>query len=156
MGAYYNLGIIQNFTAQSNKALSEEKWKQCLNDRINLDLFEIKLTDGYIKGVLKDQIFEENIEDFYNKLKEISLSNEISYYFSECGTNPDSYRWNRIKMYLCHENVEINISIEYISLFVEGKVLAEEFSIEPRLINWLFRHSNIDNCLAGAIISAIN
>lgn len=66
MGAYYQLGIIEKFTAQSKKTLSEEKWKQLL------------------------------------------------------------------------------------------KVLVEEFSIEPKLINWLFRHANLDNCLAGAIISTVN
>ena len=40
-------------------------------------------------------------------------------------------------------------------LFIEGKVLAEEFYTEPHLINWLFRHSNIQNKLAGCVISDI-
>jgi hypothetical protein len=40
-------------------------------------------------------------------------------------------------------------------LFIEGKVGAEEFEIEPLLLNWLFRHSSLENPLAGAVVSII-
>jgi hypothetical protein len=158
MGAYYTLGLIQRFTARSERALSEEKWKQLLNERVNLELFEIEFTPDQVNAVLKEKIFEDNIEDFYCKLKKITHDNGIDYYFTENGTQRDNYDWDRTRVYFCNdENEKIAMHVlEYTSLFTEGKVLAEEFSIEPKLINWLFRHCDFGNCLAGAIISTIN
>lgn len=154
MGTYYTLGIIQNFIAQSEKALPEEKWHELLNERVNLDLFEIKLIDGCITGVLKDKLFEDNIKDFYCKLKKITNDNDIDSYFKEDGVQLTKYQTNRTRIYL-DENQRIALVIEYILLFVEGKVLVEEFSIEPKLMNWLFRHCDFGNCLAGSVISGI-
>lgn len=45
--------------------------------------------------------------------------------------------------------------MDVLFLLIEGKVGADEFSIEPLLINWLFRHSSFDNPLAGAVMSNI-
>ncbi len=157
MGAYYRLGVIQQFTAESKKKLSKEKWEQILNERINIELFEIEFTNEKVSGVLKDKIFEDNIEDFYYKLKKITNNNDIDYYFNENGVQLDNYDLDRVRMYLCDdENEKVVINIEYVLLFTEGKVMAEEFNIEPMLINWLFRHCDFGNCLAGCIISTID
>lgn len=40
-------------------------------------------------------------------------------------------------------------------LFIEGKVMAEEFKIEPKIMNWLFRHANIPNQLTGCVMSGV-
>lgn len=50
---------------------------------------------------------------------------------------------------------EVIVYITMALLFTEGKVLAETFNKEAKLINWLFRHSNIENKLTGAVISDI-
>ena len=49
----------------------------------------------------------------------------------------------------------VNIRCQLIMLMIEGKVFAEEFDTDPMLINYLFRNSNINNPLCGAVISEI-
>jgi hypothetical protein len=156
MGTYYTLGVIQKFTAQSEQALSEEKWKQLVSERIDRELFEIAFSNQQMQGVLRDKLFEDNIKDFYSKLKKITHYTDIDYYFKENGTQIANYDSGRTRIDLYDgEAKKIVITVDYKLLFVEGKVLAEGFSIEPTLINWLFRHSDFGNCLAGSIISDI-
>lgn len=49
----------------------------------------------------------------------------------------------------------ITLSAEFAILFIEGKVAVEEFSIEPNLMNWLFRHVDLSNPLSGCIMTDI-
>jgi len=54
-----------------------------------------------------------------------------------------------------YHNTQITIAAEIAVLFIEGKVLVEEFSYEPKIVNWLFRHSNISNPLTGCVMSDV-
>src|SRR5690242_3983949 len=91
MGTYYTLGVIQKFMAQSEQALSEEKWKQLVSERIDMELFEMTFSNQQIQGVLRDKLFEDNIKDFYSKLKKITHYTSIDYYFKENGTQIANY-----------------------------------------------------------------
>lgn len=54
-----------------------------------------------------------------------------------------------------YHDVHITISATISILFIQGKVLVEEFSFEPKLMNWLFRHINISNLLTGCVMSDV-
>ena len=56
---------------------------------------------------------------------------------------------------LDNEGNSIKLSTSMALLFIEGKVSVESFNIDPKLINWLFRHSDISNKLSGCVISDI-
>ena len=49
----------------------------------------------------------------------------------------------------------IDVRADMVLVFIEGKVMAESFSVEPVLMNWLFRHSDFGNPLAGTVVSSI-
>ncbi|SMQ77491.1 hypothetical protein SAMN05444673_2819 [Bacillus sp. OV166] len=182
MGTFYTLGIINKFGAQATKgptrwnrenlALTEAEWKEALDKRIDTSIFDLELQeDGTIKGFLKNNVFKENIKGFYEFLREIlgeHRNGNFDYYekgMSEDGELHDinveddddgySYEWANDIRILNKDGVEIRIECEFIMLFLEGKVLVEEFYTDPVLINYLFRNSKIDNPLAGAVISAV-
>ncbi len=52
-------------------------------------------------------------------------------------------------------DTRITITAEIAILFIQGKVFVEEFSFEPKIINWLFRHIDISNSLAGCVMSDV-
>ncbi len=159
MGTYYSLGLIKNFKARSEVSFSESDWLHNLDQRLDVSLFNLTFdADGKdIHGVLKEGVFENNILDFHSKLMEITCRQIHNDYCKEYGTNIDKYYSDTTRIFLCFEKNKEIIIFEAccISLFTEGKVLAEEFNIEPILINWLFRHSNFGNCLSGCVLSCI-
>jgi hypothetical protein len=158
MGTYYTLGVIKKFTAKYNDSYLETDWQKFLNEKIDTTLFNLIIEDEgkSISGVLKEGIFENNIQDFYSKLIKITNKNSINYYFNCYGVDINKYYDDSMKMnFYMDENKKIVVTFYYVSLFIEGKVLVEEFSIEPKLMNWLFRHCNFGNLLSGCIISNI-
>lgn len=54
-----------------------------------------------------------------------------------------------------YHDTKITISAEIAVLFIEGKVFVEEFTFEPKIINWLFRNSSISNPLSGCVMSNV-
>lgn len=159
MGTFYCLGIINKFTATSRDSLLKNEWKNLLNERIDLNLYETSIQGTRVEGSLIDDIFKENIIEFYQILKEISgptRSSNIDYYEKEFGTNINDYQTSQTELILETSNGNsISLSVTYVLLFIEGKVSVEEFNTEPHLINWLFRNSRIDNKLSGCVISDI-
>lgn len=156
MGTFYALGVIKSFNAKSTNVLSFDEWNKLLNEKIDTDLFDIVVEGKHIRGSIKNNIFTDNIEDFYKKLKDITHEEDIDYYFHEFGTEIESYQDDYGIIYIHDsEGKNITLHIVFVSLFIEGKVLAEEFNIEPKLINWLFRHVDFGNRLAGCIVSDI-
>jgi hypothetical protein len=56
------MGIIRNFIANSNRPLTITEWKNVLNDRLDLSLFDVKMMESNkFSGSLKEGVFEENI-----------------------------------------------------------------------------------------------
>jgi hypothetical protein len=158
MGTFYTLGVIEKFAATSNDLHSEMDWQKFLNEKIDATLFDLIIENGgkSIRGTLKEGIFENNIQDFYSRLIKITNDRSINNYFEHYGVDINNYHAGRIKMnFYLDENKEIIMTLNYVSLFIEGKVLVEEFSIEPKLMNWLFRHCDFGNPLSGCIISSI-
>lgn len=72
MGAFYILGIVKRFEARSTQPLSQIQWVKRLNERIDLKQYTTTFAEYTAKGELKVEVFEENIETFYNKLVEIT------------------------------------------------------------------------------------
>ena len=183
MGTFYAIGIIRQFTAIATKGknahwgfdevpLSKEEWINGLSSRIDPDIFDLFVQeDGSINGFLKNDIFQQHINGFYETLRAILGENRngnIDYYENEfCMHHKDihsdyDYGEDRYLIegarpihFIDKEGFGIQIKSDFIMLMLEGKVLVEEFSTDPVLINYLFRHSNIDNPLKGAIISGI-
>lgn len=157
MGTYYTLGVVEEFEATSkNKILSETEWQKLLNERLDLSLFNITLEEKTISGALKENIFEENIEHFYEKLKEMANSEDINYYFESQGNKITNYQQDVTSIKLkAKEDTFVVCHMKFLLLFIEGKVLTEQFIEEPKLMNWLFRHCDLGNPLAGCIISSI-
>ncbi|MDQ0175451.1 hypothetical protein [Bacillus chungangensis] len=159
MGTFYCLGIINKFTAMSQNSLLKNEWENLLNERIDLNLYETSIQGTRVEGSLIDDIFKENIIEFYQILKEISgptRSSNIDYYEKEFGTNINDYQTSQTELILETSNGNsISLSVTYVLLFIEGKVSVEEFNTEPHLINWLFRNSRIENKLSGCVISDI-
>ncbi len=156
MGTYYTLGIVKKFTAQTNAAISQDDWLKTLNERFDLTLFDLTFEDKTIKAQLKQNIFTADIADFFEKLKTITGMRHIDYFHQEYGDRIDDYPHESDRFtFVDSEKNEIKMFVHFIFVFTEGKVLVEEFSAEPRLMNWLFRHSNFDNRLAGAVVSGI-
>ena len=80
----------------------------------------------------------------------------ILYYLEKYGSDIDRFPSENCK-FVAHDadKKRIDIRASLSLLFIEGKVLVEQFSIEPALLNWLFRHSDFGNPLAGAVLSDI-
>jgi glutamine cyclotransferase len=157
MGTYYALNVVNNFKAKPTKSLTAHEMEKAVNERLNLELFDVTFANDCLQGNLKPDLFKDNIEDFFNKLYLITnRSTRASYYFQKFGNDIDQYPCEFERWSICDsEGNEINLQGNLVSLFLEGKVGAEEFDIEPALINWLFRHINFGNPLAGAIMSSI-
>lgn len=156
MGTYYGLGVAHFFEIYSNGSVNKEVWMKVLNDKLNLDLYDITFYSESIEGVLKERIFEDNVEAVFQLLKQITQDTNVDYYFREYGANRADYPYGMTYMKLKDDNGhEMLFKTELSLLFIEGKVGAEEFSFEPKIINWLFRHSNIDNPLMGCIFGDI-
>ncbi|TMN21841.1 hypothetical protein [Lentibacillus cibarius] len=155
MGTYYALGIVKHFTAKSDQAISPAIWNVYLDERIDIQLYTLRMNGAEIHGELKMEVFEDNIEDFYNKLVEITDNEKISIYFEDSGKNMEQYQSWVTEMTVKQYDPNITLTAELAILFIEGKVLVEEFSIEPKLINWLFRHVNLANPLVGCVMCDI-
>lgn len=155
MGTYYALGIVKKFTAKSTQALSQTDWKKHLNERLDMEQYSINFRDNAVEGEMKKEVFEKNIEDFYHKLVKITNNEQIAIYFEDSGTDMEKYQdWVTV-MTVKEHSPNISLRAEFAILFIEGKVIAEEFSFEPQLMNWLFRHVDLSNPLSGCIMADI-
>lgn len=155
MGTYYALGIVKKFTAKSNQALSQTDWKKHLNERLDMEQYFINFRDNAVEGELKKEVFEGNIGDLYHKLVKITNNEQIAIYFEDSGTDMEKYQdWVTV-MTVKEHSPNISIRAKFAILFIEGKVIAEEFSFEPLLMNWLFRHVDLSNPLSGCIMTDI-
>lgn len=156
MGTYYGLGVIKEFSAISSGDMSPEDWRELLGERLDPALFDFSLDPRTAKGAMKEGLFAGNIKDFIGKLTTMIGNEDAAFYFGKYGTNLGGYPTARAKMRLSGKRSEsVSLSIVFILLFIEGKVVAEQFSSEPMLVNWLFRHAPIGNPLAGAIVTDI-
>ncbi|MHA6250330.1 hypothetical protein ACXYMZ_00180 [Oceanobacillus sp. CAU 1775] len=155
LGAFYILGIVNKFEAKFTNPLNQVHWEQYINERIDLEQYTTTLTDFTAKGELKERVFKENIESFYKKLVEITKDDKIATYFEDSKTDIDNYQSRHTVMTFQYPDTQITISAEIAILFIEGKVFVEEFSFEPKIINWLFRHIDISNPLAGCVMSDV-
>lgn len=155
MASFYALGVVKKFTAKSNQILSEAEWKKQLNERLDTEQYTVNFMDNIVKGELKQGVFKNNIEDFYNKLFQITNDKRVSLYFEDSGTVVEQYQYWNTGMTISEYDPNIFLSADLAVLFIEGKVLVEEFNIEPKLINWLFRHVDLSNPLGGCIITDI-
>ena len=159
MGSYYTIGVFSSLNATSTGLLTRKEWVEILNERVDIQLFDLQINRDEAEAFLRPDIFSENIADFYNVLRSIlgqERNRNIDYYEKEYGTELEDYQFADTTLYLQHpkgDHITLDMSIAL--LFIEGKVLAEEFDTDPVLINWLFRHSNIESKLAGCVISAI-
>lgn len=154
MGTFYTIGIIKEFKVTSNEVLLMDTWHEKLADRLDLELFELKVEENKLFGKLKKDIFDENIEDFYSTLRKIlgkKRNANIDYYEKSYGKDLDEYPTEKNYVYLD----ELKLETTFAFLFIEGKVLVEEFNSDPLLINYLFRNSTIENPLKGCVISEI-
>ncbi|MGB7520352.1 MAG: hypothetical protein WA896_12040, partial [Spirulinaceae cyanobacterium] len=150
------LGVVKSFETK-NSTLTTQQLEQLINERFNLELFNLNFDDNNFKGTLKPNLFQNNVADFFTRLKSILPQNQgVDAYFQDFGDDINEYpqEFSRINIYDAQGN-KITLQLELVLLFLEGKVSAEVFNIEPQLISWLFRHSSFDNPLAGAIISDI-
>lgn len=159
MGTFYTLGPITSFKTSSRKGLSELEWKETLGERLDLNLFELTFTENNVSGKIKEEVFKENIYDMYDILREMSFSLEninINHYKEEFGDDLQEQSTSYAELYVSFQKEEkIKIKCNFAMMFLEGKVLVEEFYTEPQLINWLFKNSNINNPLKGCMISEI-
>ena len=155
MGSFYILGIVNKFEAKSTSPLNQAHWEQYLNERLDLKQYTTTLTDNTVNGELKEEVFKENIEDFYKRLIEITGDDKIAIYFEDSKTDIENYQSRTTGMTFKYHDTQITISAEIVILFIEGKVFVEEFSYEPKIINWLFRHIDISNPLAGCVMNDV-
>jgi len=156
MGTFYGLGLARGFIATSRDDIPAEDWTSLLSKRLALDLFEVVLAATEVKGTLRDGLFEANIEEFYAVLLDMTAHPDVTFYLDQYGTDIAAYPGETMRLSWNDTNHgPIRLKLDCVLLFVEGKVLAEEFSFEPRLCNWLFRHAPLENPLRGAIFSGI-
>lgn len=156
MGTYYGLGVVTEFESCSESNLNIDTWRKTLDNRFDIGIFDITIDKSTVTGHLKQDVFKENIEDFINLLSAITGSDSIDYSFRKHGTNIEEYQKFHTEIRVNDDcGKEVTVYITMALLFTEGKVLAETFNKEPKLINWLFMHSNIENKLRGAVISDI-
>ena len=159
MGTDYALGVIDNITATANRELLNKDWVELLNERVDVSLFDLQFTGVKVTGVLRSNIFSENIAGFYSMLKEILGAERnpgLDYYEEYYGTDLENYQRACTTIRIRSDQGDnIRLDLEFAILFIEGKVLVEEFYTEPVLMNWLFRNSKIENKLAGCVVSSI-
>ncbi len=160
MGTFYTIGIIKYFEAKTTLiypkvTISEQHFEILNRNLLDISLYNTKIENEYLVGELKKEIFKENIEDLYKKLKQITGAPNIDYYFELYGKDIERYPDWPITIEIDSKELPLLVSARYILLFIEGKVFAEEFNIEPRLINWLFRYGPINNKLTGCMISDV-
>lgn len=156
MGTYYALGVVKGFKAQTNHAISKDDWERILNERFDTELFHLVLENNSITATMKQGVFKENIEGLFQKLIDITGNKWIGDYFQEYGDMIENYPSQQCNFSVFdNDKNKIKLFIDFALIFIEGKVLAEQFATEPMLINWLFRHARFDNKLAGAIVSDI-
>jgi len=159
MGTFYTLGIISSLKATSTRLLKHREWVEILNERIDIQLFDLRTNDDQAEAFLRPNIFSENIAGFYSLLRSIlgqQRNSNIDYYEKVYGADLENYQFADTTLYLQHyKGDQITLDVNFALLFIEGKVLVEEFDTEPILMNWLFRQSNIENKLAGCVISGI-
>ena len=167
-------GTSRHYQFRDHLPLSETEWKEALGKRIDTAIFKLEMQeDGTIKGFLNNDVFNQNIKGFYDVLREIlgeGRNGNFDYYeknmirngeLQEINDNDEYYdtgypfEWAHPLRILNKDGVEIQINCQFIMLFIEGKVLVEEFFTDPVMINYLFRHSNINNPLKGAVISQV-
>lgn len=156
MGTYYGLGLAEGFIATARKDIRAEDWTSLLSKRLDLDLFELSLEATEVKGALRDGLFEANIEGLYATLLEMTAHPGVSFYLDEYGTDIAAYPRETMRLsWKDTTHGPIRLNLDCVLLYIEGKVLAEVFSFEPKLCNWLFRNSPLENPLRGAIFSDI-
>ena len=126
-----------------------------MNERLDMEQYTLNFRGNAVEGELKKEVFEKNIEDFYNKLVNITNNEQISLYFEDSGTDVEKYQDWVTGMTVKEHSPLITLSAEFAILFIEGKVSIEVFSIEPILMNWLFRHVDLSNPLSGCIMTDI-
>ncbi|MCD8510408.1 MAG: hypothetical protein LRY73_11460 [Bacillus sp. (in: Bacteria)] len=161
MGSYYTLGVVTKFEVQSKIPLSIEEWRALLDSRLDTSLFtlEVKEKKNVLIGELYPEIFQENIHGLYgilrNLIKPLSTI-QLDDYEQVFGDDISNYQIRGSRLSIEGPDGEpLIVNISFAMLFIEGKVLVEEFYSEPQIINWLFRNCNIDNKLAGCIVSEI-
>lgn len=157
MGTYYGVGVIRGFEVHALfSSYSQAEWEELLTKRIDLSLFDVKYEEKTARGKIKEQLFSNHIENLYKYLVDIVDQEHIGYYFQQYGNDLDEYgHWKTTYFMKGKKDEEIQFHVDLAILYTEGKVFAEEFYIEPFLINWLFKNSNIKNPLAGCIMSTI-
>jgi len=158
MGTYYSVGIVKEFAARGANAVDAQTLEKVVGERFDLGLFDTDFQNGCMTGTLKPGLFNEHIADFVEKLANIAPNHRetITYYLEKYGRNIDQFPSENCQWVVHDANKKrIEIHASLLLLFIEGKVLAEQFSIEPALLNWLFRHSDFGNPLAGAVLSDI-
>jgi len=158
MGTYYSVGIVKEFAARAANAIDAQTLERVVGERFDLGLFDTDFQNGCLTGMLKPGLFNEHIADFVEKLVNIAPDSRetILYYLEKYGADIDRFPSENCK-FVVHDagKKRIDIRASLSLLFIEGKVLVEQFSIEPALLNWLFRHSDFGNPLAGAVLSDI-
>lgn len=92
MGSFYILGIVNKFEAKSTSPLNQAHWEHYLNERLDLKQYTTTLTDFTAIGELKEEVFKENIEDFYKRLIEITGEDKIAIYFEDSKTDIENYQ----------------------------------------------------------------
>lgn len=154
MGTDYTLGIVKEFTATASQ-MGPTEWEELLNQRLDIEQYNLKFEDGKAIGTLKEEVFEEDIEDLYRKLVAITDNGHMLNWLNNGGTDINRYDTWVTEMKFKRKSGSFTLCAKLSVLFVEGKVLVEEFNTEPKLMNWLFRHADLSNRLAGCIMSDI-
>lgn len=161
MGTYYAIGIVKKFKTQAKHAvlpISPSALEEAVAKRWELDLFDLSHADRILEGTLKPGLFENNIRGFVDKLVEIAPECESVFRFNyeHYGTDIDRYDPQSCRMTIPSPDGQlVAVRVDLAPVFIEGKVLAECFTIEPVLMSWLFRHCNLGNPLVGAVVSSI-
>ena len=158
MGTYYAIGIVNKFEAKAKRSIDPPSLEKAVGDRLDLSLFDLSHADGKLEGTLKPVLFEKHIEGFVDRLTEITPESKstVRYCFESYGTDIDKYDSGYCQMSIPSQNGQsVNVRGDMVLVFLEGKVIAESFSVEPVLINWLFRHSDFGNPLTGTVVSSI-
>lgn len=159
LGTFYTLGVITSFKVDSKSISTIKEWEEVLKERLDLDLFSLKIEESKLSGTLDPDVFKQNIHGLYAVLRKISsplCNGNIDYYEEIGGDSIDGYQNEYAELYIKTPNEKkLTIKCNFAMLFIEGKVSVEEFYTEPQITNWLFRNSNIENKLSGCMISDV-
>ena len=158
MGTYYAIGIVNKFEARAKRAIDPPSLEKAVGERLDLGLFDLSHADGKLEGTLKPGLFEKHIEGFVDRLTEIAPDSKstVRYRFESYGTDIDKYDSEYCQMRIpSPDGQSVDLRADGVLVFIEGKVMAESFFVEPVLMNWLFRHSDFGNPLAGTVVSSI-